>query len=549
MKAEIPSDEELRLQALRRYDVLDSTAEQAYDDITLLAAHIAKTPIALISLIDRDRQWFKSKVGLAAVETPRELAFCAHAILTPDQPLMVEDATREGRFADNALVVGPPNIRFYFGVPLVTPDEFPLGTLCAIDHSPRTLCPDQIQALRALSRQVMKLLELRRTAAELRAATEKADAANRIKSMFLASMSHDIRTPIAGVLGTSELLLGTPLSTEQLECVENIRVSADSLLSLINDILDLSKVESGRLELDVRPLSLRSFLDEVTRTLAFASARKGLHLEARVHEAVPPAVLLDGPRLRQILVNLLGNAVKFTAAGRVVLEVFPRGDGPTTGLTFSIRDTGPGIPAARQAVIFEAFSQADRSVARIYGGTGLGLAIARRLVEAMGGKLQLESEEGRGSTFSFTIPAPAVAAPQGHSASAERARESRPLSILLAEDNVVIRKVVSSMLAKQGHSVTAVGDGREALDAFDQKSFDAILMDVEMPGMDGWEATAAIRQREILSGRHAPIVAITAHAMTGDQARCRAAGMDDYLPKPIHPAELAAVLIRVTSPE
>jgi signal transduction histidine kinase/ActR/RegA family two-component response regulator len=572
MKAPLPANEEQRLEALRRYEILDTMAEQAYDDITLLAAHLAGAPMAVISLIDRDRQWFKSKVGLTASETPRELAFCAHAILTPDTPLIVNDATREERFADNPLVTGNPGIRFYFGAPLVTDDRFALGTLCAIDVTPRTLDPQQVHALSALARQVVRLFELRRNAADLRTAwmerdaharqlellrrdleqaRDAAEAANRAKSVFLANMSHDIRTPIAGVLGMSDLLLDSGLSAGQREHVDSIRVSGEALLTLINDILDLSKVEAGKLEIDRYPVTVRPWITDIGRLMGIAATSKGIALETHIDDAVPAAALLDGPRLRQVLVNLLGNAVKFTSVGKVTLRLSATVQDGRADLAFSVRDTGPGIPASRRDAIFEAFTQADRSTSRHHGGTGLGLAISRRLVEAMGGTLTLESDEGVGTTFSFTIPADLIDQPQSEPATdplPDPGGPAAPMTILAAEDNVVIQKVLRSLLTKQGHTVDVVSNGREALEALDRRRYDLVLMDAEMPEVDGWAATAAIREREASGQARLPIVAMTAHAMAGDEARCLAAGMDAYLTKPIRPDHLLAVLRRFSRP-
>jgi signal transduction histidine kinase/ActR/RegA family two-component response regulator len=572
MKAPLPANEEQRLEALRRYEILDTMAEQAYDDITLLAAHLAGAPMAVISLIDRDRQWFKSKVGLTASETPRELAFCAHAILTPDTPLIVNDATREERFADNPLVTGNPGIRFYFGAPLVTDDRFALGTLCAIDVTPRTLDPQQVHALSALARQVVRLFELRRNAADLRTAwmerdaharqlellrrdleqaRDAAEAANRAKSVFLANMSHDIRTPIAGVLGMSDLLLDSGLSAGQREHVDSIRVSGEALLTLINDILDLSKVEAGKLEIDRYPVTVRPWITDIGRLMGIAATSKGIALETHIDDAVPAAALLDGPRLRQVLVNLLGNAVKFTSVGKVTLRLSATVQDGRADLAFSVRDTGPGILASRRDAIFEAFTQADRSTSRHHGGTGLGLAISRRLVEAMGGTLTLESDEGVGTTFSFTIPADLIDQPQSEPATdplPDPGGPAAPMTILAAEDNVVIQKVLRSLLTKQGHTVDVVSNGREALEALDRRRYDLVLMDAEMPEVDGWAATAAIREREASGQARLPIVAMTAHAMAGDEARCLAAGMDAYLTKPIRPDHLLAVLRRFSRP-
>jgi PAS domain S-box-containing protein len=418
------------------------------------------------------------------------------------------------------------------------PQGGPLVLLSVRDRSERVLAERELREANEF------LSNATQWAKELAASSEIASAA---KSQFLASVSHEIRTPMNGIIGMTDLALLTELDAEQREYLETIRSSAESLLGLLNDILDFSKIEAGRMDLHPAPFRFRERLDNLLRPMKHRAIEKGISLEWDVDPDVPESVIGDAERLRQVLINLVGNAVRFTDEGSVDVHVSLRGGKDDhLKLLFVVSDTGIGMDPSRASEVFEPFKQLDGSTTRKRGGTGLGVSISEKLVELMGGRLYMGSIQGEGSTFGFCINlehGPEISLsevdleleakqyPEQHVA-------ARSYHCLVAEDNPVNQKLVLKMLTVAGHTAELASNGIEAVDLTLTRSFDIILMDVQMPDMDGLEATASIRELERGTDSHVPILAMTAHAMPGDRERCLRAGMDGYLSKPVRISDL-----------
>ncbi len=678
--APVFASESRRLSSLRSFAILDTPADPSFDRMAGLAAKLLEAPISAVSLVDEDRQWFKARCGLDVPETPRSIAFCAHALGGRD-PLIVEDAMRDRRFRDNPLVLGEPGIRAYVGVPLIASDGYALGTLCVIYREPKTVTPEQIAILEDLAASTTDLLEAHRLrisaaretkvlqrlrtelnmqldlmssmseatmtggwsvdvasgdlvwtdqtfrihglepgrqpdvetaieayveedrdvivehvrrcmkdgtpfSAELRLrlpdGSEKwvrsigharagedgqiekiygacqditeerehrdelitqrreAEAANRAKDDFLAAMSHEIRTPMNGILGMLELIQMGDLCPLQRERVRVAYQSGEALLGLLNDIIDYAKIKAGSVELASEAIELRTVISTASGLLAPSAHDKGLSLEVKVADDLPDFVLGDALRVRQVITNFLSNAIKFTDEGAITVEasLVPSPDGPSVRI--AITDTGMGISEAQQALLFQRFSQVDMSLSRRHAGAGLGLAISRELTHAMGGDIGVESEEGRGSTFWFSFPLKGADGASARGGNHEPNTEIPPLRILLVEDNPVNQMVIEAMCRAGGHQVTTTADGLEAIEVFEPGRFDVILMDMQMPRMDGTEAARTIRAR--WPEDRTPIVALTANALNSHRDLCIEAGMDHFLSKPVKGATLADAL-------
>jgi two-component system, sensor histidine kinase len=397
--APVPKNELARLRKLNLYRILDTPSEEAFDRITRLVADFIDVPIALVSLVDSERQWFKSKQGLDASETPREIAFCAHAILGNDL-FVVEDASKDLRFLDNPLVADDPSIRFYAGAPLTTPDGLNLGTLCAIDRTPRTLTEKQARLLTDLASVVVDELELR---IALRSAmNDVADNVSRsaLKNEFISMVSHELRTPLTPIKGALGLLTHKTFSEIPEQASELVALAlrnADNLLTLVNDLLDFKKIEAGKLEINFDITNCGIILNEVCENMHALAESSGINLE--LSSNVDEPLVADAGRLSQVLINIISNSIKFSPENGTV---FASASANNRYITYRIKDSGPGIPISLRDSIFEMFTQAAGENKR--KGTGLGLAISKSIVDAHGGKIWFDTELEKGSTFYVQIP-------------------------------------------------------------------------------------------------------------------------------------------------
>ena len=545
-----PNNEAQRQTDLDQYQILDTGAEQGFDDITKLASLISGKPIALVSLVDKDRQWFKSKVGLTATETPRDVSFCGHAILG-DELMLVPDAQADPRFIDNPLVTGEPNVIFYAGVPLTSPNGHNLGTLCVIDHEVGDLTETQKTMLTMLARQVVAQMELRKTTARIAAHAKRlqevnADltAANAAKADFIANFSHEIRTPLNAVIGSLHLLADKPLADDAMRFVTMGVSAADTLLQLINDVLDMAKIEAGKLELHYDPVDLTAVSQDVVHLFRGQASNAKIQLDFTASASCAGYFLTDNLRIKQILINLMGNAIKFTPSGGFVRLQFDiaTDDGKTLA-KWDIQDTGVGMSPETLAIIGERFTQADASVPTKFGGSGIGLHLVKTLIAMLGGSLNIKSTPGIGTVVSIAIPARPAVANLPKTAN-EKTTMMESCTVLIVDDTATNRIVLRKMLESLGFTCAEATGGRDAIRVLGEHYFPLILLDIQMPEVDGFEVLRSIRAMELqnLNRAKTRVVAVTGNTFTDDVKKCLDAGFDAHVAKPITKQALAQML-------
>lgn len=541
----LPQNETERLASLQSYNILDTLPEQNYDDITLIASQICDTPIALVSLIDKERQWFKSHHGLDATETPREYAFCAHAINQPEKIFEIQDSDKDDRFKDNPLVQGDPLVKFYAGAPLVNSEGFPLGTLCVIDHKPKKLTPRQKDALNALSRQVMTQLEMHKANLTMQQDKEKAEAATKAKTEFLSMMSHEIRTPLNAIIGMTYILQQENPREDQLENLKVLEFSGNNLLTIVNDILDYNKIDAGKVLLDKVDFNLKDLLISIKNAQQLRAKEKGILLKLYYDEELPHHFQGDAGRISQVINNLVSNAIKFTTKGYVkVIADLVTIDDASASIQFEIVDTGIGIEEEKLESIFEQFAQAESDTTRRFGGTGLGLSICKKLLLLMNSEIEVESKPGKGSRFSFLLELTRSTRREGLSDATTIAKGSLEnladlnIDCLVVEDNKANQMVVGKYLSSWGIAHDIAANGVQAVEMVKEKAYDIILMDIQMPEMNGYDATEQIRSLPDERFKTVPILALTASTMLDIRGKALSIGMNEFVFKPIIPSDL-----------
>ena len=657
----VPVNELQRLEALKSYKILDTAQEEEFDRLTKLAALICDVPMALITLLDENRQWFKSNVGLSVSETPRELSFCQFTIME-EKIFEVTDASKHNLFATNPFVVAYPNINFYTGYPLTDLNGMNLGSLCVLDTVPKKLNDMQLQALEILAKEVVSQMVARKQNAErveleklfnhsedlisiagkdgyfktvnpafvallgyskdelfrspfldfvheddkyrtitefekilrgkkilnfenryikkdgstvvlnwvgnvdtitgevytiARDITEKvsilkelkeakvtAEKSVKVKDEFLSNMSHEIRTPLNAIIGFTELLKQSSLDAEQEKNVEIIRVASRNLMVIVNDILDVAKMESGMLELEKSPINIHNIATNVINLQKVKAREKGLKLLLSVDQDIPINVIGDSTRISQILLNFVSNAVKFTNEGYVELKIIEISRKENQSIIrFSVKDTGIGIEKEKVKHIFDRFSQAESSTTRIFGGTGLGLNISKKLLEKHNSTIEVQSELGKGSEFSFdidfSITTRGESSPLIPNNSNYSKNDLAGKSLLIVEDNEHNQLLASAFSKKNGIKIDIAENGAVAVEKLKTTTYDWILMDLQMPVMDGFTATNIIRKDMKLN---IPIIACSAHSKERERQNCINNGMDNYISKPFSEKNLIDVL-------
>lgn len=578
----VAAEDAERINKLKKYQVLNNNEEPAFARLTELAKLFFNMPVVAITFMDEETQYLKSVHGLDGIcTTSRKVAICNYTVLS-DEVLVLPDLTEDSRFSQNPLVTEAPYLRFYAGAPIIMQEDgktYRLGSLCLMDmqahHDFTEKDADILAQFAAMAADALKLQDQQRHAKH----------ANEMKSEFLANMSHEIRTPMNGIIGMVEMLAETKLSAEQQEYVDNIKVSNEHLLAIINGILDLSKVESGKMTIDSIPMNISSLCNEVVSLFAVKARQRGLTLDYHYTEALSPYIKGDPVRIKQIMVNLVNNAIKFTReGGRVTIDVKHMENNPCEDkygnhksicshelqveqashyntddsgsvnhqdmtLCIEVTDTGVGIKPESLEAIFDAYDQANKSTHRLYGGTGLGLSVCKSLVELMGGYIEVDSAVGIGTTFTVLLPLSPI--DEAHYESWQDSNDfgmtepSHELigHILLVEDDSVNAMIAKKALNNSGHTVTHVTDGQQAIEVFalNPEQYDVILMDHHMPIMDGVQAT--IKLHELYDPQALPpIIALTANAMDGERKKYLDVGMQDYCTKPFKQEQLNALV-------
>lgn len=526
--AKPPNNEKERLHALYKYDILDTEAEKVFDDLTELASEICETPIALISLIDPDRQWFKSKVGLEADETSRDIAFCAHAI-HQDEILEIPDTLKDERFHDNPLVTTSPNIRFYAGTPLQTPDGLAIGTLCAISDKPKTLNKHQRKALEILGREVISQLELRLKVKELKEVNSR-------KTDFLSNLSHELRTPLNAIVNLGMLMLNDKSFTipqKHKEYLENLNYSGKLLLNLVNSVLDLNKIEAGKFELNPCTINIEKFFTSIEGLVSSIASSKKVNVDFSVSQRHHSHVLIDETRFCQVILNLVSNAIKFSQTGQTVLVNLAI---TKRAIILGVKDFGSGIAEKDIPLLFTKFQQVGDN----HEGSGLGLMITKSIVDTMGGKIRLNSLLGKGTLIKVTVPLKPSKSNIEHENPAIERTFNTNSRLLVVEDNDINQVVATEIFKSIGLNIDLCTTGEEALDRITTHSYDLIFMDIHLPSIDGFETSRRIK--EALPNQ--PIVALTADVFANDDKKLNASGMICSLNKPINVELLVSILSR-----